>query len=159
MYDSQGNKIYFYNNVLYPFYVCCLCQQWWKNMYTVYSLITQTSCLHFYIVFPSMSISVCFVYVCVCMFMPSLVKPLTCRQSSWYLSCLWTDIILSASHCSFQNTFVQRSEQLRLMSVRTASGTLGIFGALCNLRSPQLTNINSSCPAIFLNWEWSEKSV
>lgn len=51
-----------------------------------------------------------------------------CCQCRSYLSCLWTDIILSASNCSFQNVLARRSEQLRL---GTARGTHGCLVVLC----------------------------
>lgn len=57
-----------------------------------------------------------------------------CCQSRSYLSCLWTDIILSASNCSFQNVLVQRSEQLRL---GTARGTHGRLVVLCLQQSQE----------------------
>lgn len=50
-----------------------------------------------------------------------------CCQSRSYLSCLWDDIILSASNRSFQSVLVQRSEQLRLGTARGAHGRLVVL--------------------------------
>lgn len=79
-----------------------------------------------------------FVYFHICVF-PSHLSVYNiiwkaCCQSRSYLSCLWTDIILSASNCSLQNVLVQRSEQLRL---GTARGTHGRLVVLCLQQSQE----------------------
>lgn len=94
--------------------------------------------------------------LCVCMLMLHKWQGWTAKSlTSWCLSCLWSDIIRSASHCSFQNVFVERSEHLSLMSIRLSAALMVLPYlvplAISAAASPQLCILKPSCPPIFCN--------
>ena len=92
-----------------------------------------------------------FLHVCVCKLMLYKWQGWTVKSlTSWCLSCLWSDIIRSASRCSFQNVFVERSDHLRLMSIRLPAAPMVLPYlvplAISAAASPELYILKPSCP-------------